>query len=91
MNVVQEFDNIPKARIRRLADRYRDIKIQIAKLAQEAEEIRTQTVGELGLGNYETVTVYEVNDCWVKRHHRDGYKAMRARTRLGKNGAAEKS
>jgi hypothetical protein len=91
MNVVQEFENIPNVKIRRLADRYREIKTQIAVLAQEAEEIRELTVGELGLGSYDTVTVYKVAACDVSGYHRMGYRAIRARTRLGRNGVAEKS
>ncbi len=86
--VVQEFDNIPSVKIRRLADRFREIKTQIAELTKEAEKIREQTISELGLGTYETVTVYNVKGCWVKRHERDPYKAMRARTRLARNGAS---
>jgi hypothetical protein len=86
-NVVHEFDNIPSVKIRRLADRYREIKTKMAELAQEAEEIRAKTIGELGLGTYETVTVYQVKGCFVKRHERDPYKAMRARTRLARNGS----
>lgn len=82
MSVISEFANIPNARLRSLGNRLKDIHIQKAKLAEEEREIRAEAVEQLGLGCYETMSVYKVRDTWVKRHHRDGYKAVRVRTGL---------
>ncbi len=76
----EEFDNIPSRRLRRLADEFRAVKTQIAKLATRADEIRDEAVDILGIGKYEAVTVYEVGPTRVREHKRSGYKAMRARS-----------
>ena len=75
----EEFDNIPSRRLRRLADEYRTIKSKIAALTLEAEKIHKEVVGILGIGQYESVTVYEVGETKVNGYTRGPYKAIRAR------------
>lgn len=82
MNVLEEFANIPNAKMRRLGSRLQDIQRQMSKLAEEANEIRKQATEELGIGRYDTLTVYKVKETWVKRHFREGHKAVRVRTEL---------
>jgi len=76
-----DFDNIPSVRLRHLADEYRSIKSKIALLSLEAEKIHKRVVRILGIGTYESVTVYEVGRTTVREHTRKGYKAIRARLR----------
>lgn len=82
----EEFDELPSRRLRRLSNRYRDLKVQIATLIGECDEIREEVVGLIGLGHYSTCTVYEVPKTKVREHTRCAYKAIRARTHVEANG-----
>lgn len=64
---------------RRLSERFRLIKRQIAALQEEAETIVQKTIKVLGLGQYEHLTIYKVKNAIVKEHKRKGYTAVRAR------------
>jgi hypothetical protein len=76
----EDFDNIPSRRLSRLASEFRAIKARIARLTERANEIRDEAVNVLGVGTYESCTVYEVASTKVKEHKRNGYKAIRARS-----------
>lgn len=80
----EDFDNIPSRRLRRLADEYRTIKAKIADMTLECEKIHQEVVGILGIGQYESVTVYEVGPTKVRGFTRKGFKAIRARPMLVK-------
>jgi len=73
-----EFANIPTNRMRRIAIRFQQVQRQMSKLKEESDSLREQAV-RLGVGRYETVTVYTVGPTTVHEHPRKGYKAIRAR------------
>jgi hypothetical protein len=93
MSVMQngELQNIPSARMRQLGNRLKDIHIQMIKLQEEANKIREEATEHLGLGSYETMSVYKVSACDVTGYHRRGYKAVRVRTGLSRKAALQKS
>lgn len=91
MSVMQEFANIPSARMRQLGNRLKEIHVQMVKLQEEAAKIRVEATEHLGLGSYETMSVYKVSACDVSGYHRRGYKAVRVRTGLSRKAALQKT
>lgn len=77
--MIAEFDNIPKVRTRRLADRFRYLKARIAKDVEECEAIRENISASLGVGSYESCTVYKVGETKVSGYTRGAFTAIRAR------------
>ncbi len=80
--MIAEFDNIPRVRTRRLADRFRFLKERMAKDAEECEQIREKIAARLGPGCYESCTVYKVGEVEVSGYTRPAFTAIRARTRV---------
>ena len=80
----EEFDNIPSRRLRRLADEYRAMKARIADMTLECEKIHFEVIRILGIGQYESCTVYEVGPTKVRGYTRQGYKAIRARAKVAR-------
>ena len=60
-------------------DRIRYLEGRAAQLIAEAAELRAKLRANLGLGNHEGATVYQVKPARVKAHTRRGFTAVRCR------------